>query len=317
MYTHTFRAMGSQILIAMDTDSAILNKAVQEAMTWFEEWEQCFSRFRLTSELTELNRHSGQYWQVSSTFWEVLQLAKTAENKTDGLVTPTVLNALEEAGYDISFEEVGQNMNSYLQQSFVAADAGQKIEFDEMNHSVRLPYGVRLDFGGIVKGWAAQQTMIRLRAYAPVLVDAGGDIAVSGPMQAGSPWAIGVADPIQTDHSLGLVMLPEGGIATSGRDFRRWLKGNQWQHHLIDPRTQRPAETDILSATVIATDVMEAETWAKTALILGSQAAVSKLDQESGLAYLLVLEDGSTIETPQFSRYRWNEKWQIRNSLLA
>lgn len=317
MYTYTFRAMGSQILIAMDTDSAILNKAVQEAMAWFEEWEQCFSRFRLTSELTELNRHSGQFWQVSLPFWEVLQLAKAAENKTDGLVTPTVLNALEKAGYDVSFEEVGQNMNSYLQQSFAIAESGQKIEFDEANHSVRLPYGVRLDFGGIVKGWAAQQAMIRLNAYAPVLIDAGGDIAVSGPMQAGSPWAVGVADPIQVDHSLGLVMLSEGGIATSGRDFRRWLKGNQWQHHLIDPRTQRPAETDILSATVIAADVMEAEIWAKTALILGSQAAASKLQQESGLAYLLVLEDGSTVETPQFTQYRWNEKWAMQNSLLA
>jgi thiamine biosynthesis lipoprotein len=317
MYTYTFRAMGSQILIAMDTDSTMLNEAGLEAAAWFEEWEQSFSRFRLTSELNELNQHTGQSWQVSSSFWRVLNLALDVEKKTAGLVTPTVLNALEEAGYDISFEEIGQNISSYLNHSFAAAGSLQQIELDENQRTVRLPYGMRLDLGGIVKGWAAQQTMIRLRDAAPVLVDAGGDIAVSGAMKNGSPWAIGIDDPLQQGHSLGLVMLAEGGIATSGRDYRRWMKDNHWQHHIIDPRTERPAETDILSATVIAADVMEAEAWAKAALILGSRAAAEKLDQASVLAYLLVREDGSTIETPRFNQYRWTEKWQIQNNLLV
>jgi thiamine biosynthesis lipoprotein len=317
MNTYTFRAMGSQILIAMDTDSTTLNEAGLEAAAWFEEWEQSFSRFRLTSELNELNQHTGQSWQVSSSFWRVLKLALDVEKKTAGLVTPTVLNALEEAGYDISFEEIGHNISSYLDNSFASTGDVKQIELDEKQRTVRLPYGMRLDLGGIVKGWAAQQTMIRLRDAAPVLVDAGGDIAISGLMRNGSPWAIGIDDPLQQGQSLGLVMLAEGGIATSGRDYRRWMKDNRWQHHIIDPRIDRPAETDILSATVIAADVMEAEAWAKAALILGSREAVEKLDQASVLAYLLVREDGSTVETPRFDQYRWTEKWQIQNNLLV
>ena len=318
MHTYTFRAMGSQLLIAMDTDAATLYKAGLEAAGWFEEWEQHFSRFRLTSELNELNQHTGQFWQVSPIFWHVLQLALEVKKKTEGLVTPTVLNALEEAGYTVSFEEMANEMEPYLKHSVASMESAQEIEMLESNYSVRLPVGVRLDLGGIVKGWAAQQTMIKLRDAAPVMVDAGGDIAISGPMRAGTAWPIGVADPILSGESLGLVMLNEGGIATSGRDYRRWLKGDQWQHHIIDPRTGEPAATDLLSATVIAGDVMEAEAWAKTAIILGSQAAKTRLDAESSLAYLLVCENGVLIESERFTPYRWNLKWQtLQNSLSA
>ena len=316
MHTYTFHAMGSKILIAMDTDAATLYQAGLEAASWFEEWEQHFSRFRLTSELSELNLHTGEFWQVSPIFWRVVKLALEVETKTDGLVTPAVLNALEEAGYTVSFEDMAQDIHSYLSHSFTSPSDLHDIEMNESNYSIRLPIGLRLDLGGVVKGWAAQQAMIKLRDAAPVLVDAGGDIAISGPLRDGSPWAIGVSDPIHEGQSLGLVMLKEQGIATSGRDYRRWLKGDQWQHHIIDPRVGHPAETDLMSATLIASDVMEAEAWAKTALILGSQAAVEKLTGIKSLAYLLVLEDGSTIESSQFGNYRWNIKWQtLQNNL--
>ncbi|MHC1740692.1 MAG: FAD:protein FMN transferase [Anaerolineaceae bacterium] len=317
MNTLSFHAMGSRILIAMDTEIGTLNQAVVEATQWFEEWEQIFSRFRSTSELSELNQHSGQNWVVSPDFFQVLKLAVAVEKKTDGLVTPKILNALEQAGYTTSFEDMAENMGRYLDQSFAAVDAFQAIEFDEVNRSVRIPRGVRLDLGGIVKGWAAQQTMLRLREIAPVLVDAGGDIAISGSLMNGDAWAVGVSDPIHANQSLDLVMLNECGIATSGRDYRRWKVANQWQHHIIDPRTDHPAETDILSVTVIASDIMKAEAWAKAALILGSQAATQKLENDLQLASLIVLEDGSTIESPRFTQYRWNEKWQIRQNSLS
>jgi thiamine biosynthesis lipoprotein len=318
MQTYSFRAMGSQILIAMDTDSGTLNEAGLEAAGWFEEWEQTFSRFRITSELSELNQHTGQFWQVSSNFWRVFNLALDIERTTDGLVTPTILNALEEAGYGRSFEEMPQNIEALLAHSFAGTDELNQIEIDEENRAIRLPHGVRLDLGGVVKGWAARQTMIRLRDTAPVLVDAGGDIAVSGPMRNGSPWAIGITDPINEGQSAGLVMLSNGGIATSGRDYRRWKQGNQWKHHIIDPRIDAPAETDVLTATVIAPDLSLAEAWSKTALILGSEAGKQRLDQQEGIDYLLVDENGKSIESLNFAEYRWTEKWQIRqNSLLA
>jgi len=318
MNTHTFRAMGSKILIAMDTDEKTMEDAAFEAAGWFEEWEQTFSRFRITSELSEVNQHAGETIQVSSNFWHVLELALALEKTTDGLVTPTKLNALEEAGYAVSFEDIAENIDIFLGNTFVSADTLENLEMKATDNTIRMPVGMRLDLGGIVKGWAAQQAMIRLREAGPVLVDAGGDIAISGPMRNGMPWAVGVDDPFQAGQSLALMMLADCGIATSGKDYHRWMKADRWQHHIIDPRTDKPAETDVFTATVIARDVMDAEAWAKTALILGSQAGADKLNQVEGLAYLLVLEGGSILENARFNQYRWNEKWQtIQSSLLV
>lgn len=137
---------------------------------------------------------------------------------------------------------------------------------------------MRLDLGGIAKGWAADIAAQRLAKAGPALIDAGGDIAVSGPMADGSPWPIAIANPFAPEDSLGLLLLVRGAVATSGRDYRRWTRGGVEQHHIIDPRTGQPAQTDVLSATIVAPDGPAAEMAAKVALILGSQAGLAWLD---------------------------------------
>jgi FAD:protein FMN transferase len=174
------------------------------------------------------------------------------------------------------------------------------LEMDEVMRSARLAAGVHLDLGGVAKGWAAHQAVRRLQSYAPALVDAGGDIAVSGPRRDGSPWIIGIANPFDSQSNLGVLSITDGGVATSGRDYRRWRQGTSWQHHLIDPRTGLPAETDILSVTVTAPTVMAAETAAKTALILGSQVGVAWLNHQPGLEGLVVLENGQRLHSQNF-----------------
>lgn len=181
------------------------------------------------------------------------------------------------------------------------------IKFDRRARTVTLPYGTQLDFGGVAKGWAAHQTMTRLSEFAPVLVDAGGDIAISGSMTDGSAWPIGVANPFEPGNILELVMVSSGGLATSGRDYRRWKFNNMWQHHIIDPRTRHPADTDVLTATVLADDVVHAEVYAKTALILGSVEGAQWLDQYKDIQYLLMLENGIVFKNTGFIQKQWNE----------
>lgn len=300
--------MGSRILIAMDTESTDFVSMTGQATAWFEEWEQIFSRFRLTSELNEVNRTSGKWTQVSETFWAVLNISLKNKEMTHGLVTPEALNALERAGYSVSFEEMANHMESLLRQPILQSEGGE-IELDDESRSIRLPQGRRIDLGGVVKGWAAWQTMLRLQKSAPVLVDAGGDIAISGFMNGNQPWPVGVTNPHDASQNLSLLMVSGGGLATSGRDYRKWQKEGRWQHHIIDPRIDKPAETDVLSATVFAKDLVTAEAYAKMGLILGSESARSELDTVEGLAYFLVLEDGTQISNYSFNEMVWNERW--------
>ena len=294
----TFRAMGCQIQIIVEADTLAARRALAEVPAWFEAWEQALSRFRADSELSRLNAAAQEApVAVSAVLWEVLAAARTAAQASGGLVTPTLLTALEAAGYDRSFDTLPAQQPSQPAMPAPAFTLDESVVVDEPAHTVRLLHGVRLDFGGVAKGWAADQAAQRLGAYGPALVDAGGDIAVSGPRPNDEPWEISVASPLAPEDDLAQLWVTTGGVATSGRDYRRWQQGGVWQHHLLDPRTGRPAETDVLSATVLAPSAAEAEVAAKTALLLGSAAGLAWLAERPDLTGILVLEDGRVLHT--------------------
>jgi thiamine biosynthesis lipoprotein len=114
-----------------------------------------------------------------------------------------------------------------------------------------------------------------------------------------------VANPADPETQLELLLIERGGVATSGRDYRRWRQNGAVRHHIIDPRTGRPAETDVLSATIIAPSAEDAEVAAKTALILGSRAGMAWIEARPSLAGLLVLEKGEVMQSQQLKRYLW------------
>jgi FAD:protein FMN transferase len=296
MQSIEFQAMGTRILVAIDRTDTDLEALEKKVTGWFFEWEQTLSRFRVLSELSQINIRAGKLTPVSQTMWEVVSVAKQMELWSDGLVSPLVLNALEFAGYEMNFDEMPREIYRDLSQFSDENPVQTTIELDETHRAILIPHNHRMDLGGIAKGWAAHQTMVRLQGIAPVLVDAGGDIAVSGPRQDGSPWLIGIAKANFGEEDTSLVELKEGAIATSGIDHRRWKRNGLWQHHIIDPRTGEPAQTDILSATVMAEDVMVAEAAAKSALILGSTVAPTWLESRGLTQYLFQLEKKSSPE---------------------
>src|SRR3954468_21726688 len=275
MRQHTFRAMGCQMLAALDVETPAATEQLAEVSAWFDEWERRLSRFRDDSELAWLNRQAGGPVQVSDILWDVVKTALQAAQRSHGLVTHTLLAELELAGYDRSFDMLDKHLPAESSPSAIPSGDWNAVVLQLGSRSICLPPGVRLDLGGMAKGWAADRAARQLGTHGPALVDAGGDIAVSGPMADGSPWPIGVADPSDHDGQIELLLLESGGVATSGRDYRRWRQGGSWQHHIIDPRTGRPAVTDVLSATVVASSAREAEMAAKVALILGSRAGLA------------------------------------------
>jgi FAD:protein FMN transferase len=305
IYKTEFKAMGCQMLAALDSPTRRAARTLESVAGWFERWEGVLSRFRPESELTQLNNSPESSQPVSETLWRVFEAAIEADRKSSGLVTPTVLEALVSAGYDQSFESLSRTQVAYASPDLPRRKLAD-VQWSDNPPTIRLPAGLRLDFGGIAKGWAAHQAMQRLQVHGPALVDAGGDIAISGPQLDGEPWPVAIANPLHAGESLGLLMLGRGGVATSGRDYRRWQQNDTWRHHIIDPRTGLPADTDVMSATVIGPSVLYAETAAKTAMILGSQAGLDWLEQRVTLAGLLVLDDGRLVYSSRFAKYLWN-----------
>lgn len=306
-----FRAMGSDMRGVLDAPWKPAREALIQLPTWFETWEQTMSRFRAESELNQLNAQAGMPVPVGQDLMDVIMASLEAAKATEGLVDPTLKDAMLAIGYDRSFEKLSSGsseQSSGPEQAPTNNGAGWwDIRCDPELGLVHLPAGVHLDLGGIGKGWAADRAAERLRVQGPALVDAGGDIAVNGPPHRSQGWPIAVTDPRNPDgEPLAILKIVQGGVATSGRDFRRWTRDGVPQHHILDPQTRQPAETDVLAATVIAPSALEAEAAAKAVLIQGGRRGMAWLESRPQLAGLLVAEDGNMSVSLNLDSHLWN-----------
>jgi FAD:protein FMN transferase len=255
MHRHRFHAMGTEIELLLEADRPGRAFAAVEAE--FERLEQACSRFRPDSELSQLNR-AGRL-DAGPDLVRVVRAALEARERTGGLFDPTVSNALVEAGYDRSFDLLAQDGAAA---GTSPRPCGGAVAVREGR--IELGPGVALDLGGIAKGDAVDRAADLLGGSGPCLVNAGGDLAVRGVPAAGS-WPVAVEVPAGEL----VVGVSSGALATSGRDRRRWRRGGEERHHLIDPRTGASAAGDVLRATVAGPTAVAAEADAK-ALFLGA-----------------------------------------------
>lgn len=296
--------MGCQIEAITASESDQARALLGKVPGWFQEWEQILSRFLPDSELTQLNFHPEKPVSVSETLWEVICSALDMEKVSGGLVSPALLNAMVAFGYDRPFEELASNnRNAWLEPDISNRLASSDITVDPSTRVIFLPFGLQLDFGGIAKGWAATKAVERLSAAGSAMVNAGGDIAIKNPSKKDKKWIVGIVDPFNRENFLCNLSMGSGGVATSGRDRRHWLQGDLERHHIIDPRTFQPAQSDVLTATVTAQTAVEAEMAAKSALILGSVAGLAWLEERPDFAGYLVLENGETLQTSNLKYY--------------
>ena len=305
LHSQSFRAMGTDMLVCVDNGSDIPPAELENVPLWFEEWEDILSRFRADSELTRLNRISSWLVPVSDTLWQVFQSSLFAEKYTDGLVTPTVGTAVIESGYDRDFNLFANQILSPFEFEPQTVRSLASVTWDELTHSINLPEGVELDFGGIAKGWAAEQVVQRLKHHGSALMNCGGDIYMSGPLLNGAPWEVGIHRPFDRSSGyIGMMYFRQPcGVATSATDRRRWMQGETMRHHIIDPNTGMSARSDVVSTTIVAPTAVEAETAAKSVLIRGSEEGLAWLELNPALAGLIMLENGNILYSQRINEY--------------
>jgi FAD:protein FMN transferase len=241
----SFRAMGVDVLVG---GASPAERAAVRGL--FEEWELAFSRFRADSELSAVNGVSGPVAAVSPLFARILETALAAAAATRGLVDPTLGVAIEAAGYDRDFEEVEAR-----EEALEPTAPGRWRTLRLLGPLLWRPPGTRLDLNGVVKALAVDEALALLDGDG--FVSAGGDVAVRGGAVVGLPGG----DALR---------VREGGVATSGTTSRRWARGGGAQHHLIDPRTGRPARSRWAEVTVVAGSCLAADVAAKAAFLLSA-----------------------------------------------
>lgn len=279
MQRRRFEAMGTEVELFLDGDAEA--RLLDDLEAELRRIEALLSRFRPDSELSQLNR-AGRA-RVGPELLEVTTIALAARERTRGRFDPTVHDALVAAGYDRTFDELGPVVG---RPADGPVGCGGRVAVDHESSTIELEDGVRLDLGGIAKGWAVDRALAELAAHGPALVNAGGDLAACG-----RSWTVGVETPRGTMT----LEVEDGALATSGRDCRRWRTDDGERHHLIDPATGSPAEGDLLRVTVAAATATEAEVLAKQLFLAGDVRAAATEADDAGILAVLVGRDGATV----------------------
>jgi FAD:protein FMN transferase len=295
--TLPFRAMGTACAVSVTAtrdDGLRARRATEAGRAEVVACERVLSRFDPRSDLRRMNSRSGEWAYVDERLVEALEAALAAREATAGRFDPSILPALAAAGYDRSFEHITRR----AARSAPSWHEGASIDVDRDRRRVRLEAGAEADLGGIGKGFSAVRAIQAMRAAWPGLpgglVDLGGDIALWGAPPDGGSWRIGVADPREPGSSLGILRVVAGGVATSGRDRRRFGPRNEL-HHLIDPSTGVPARSGPLAVTVVAGDAVSAEAHATALAVTTVRAARAYIAERPGLGAVVVPDDGPPI----------------------
>ena len=266
-----WRALGTLVQLAV-TEPGALAEARRLLTQDLAEVDAACSRFRADSEIRAL---TGGRQRISPLLAEAIAVALRAARLTDGDVDPTVGAAMSAVGYDRDFEKIEPN-GPPLSLTVRKVPGWREVRLD--GQSVTLPAGVQLDLGATAKAWAADRSAERIAAKlgCGVLVSLGGDVAVAGPAPDGG-WRIRVQDVTGAPGDLpagpyALIAIRDGGLATSSTAARRWQRGGDVLHHILDPRTGLPAEPVWRTVSVAAGSCADANAASTAAVIRGRRA---------------------------------------------
>jgi thiamine biosynthesis lipoprotein len=266
------------------------------------------TRFDPASELCSLNADPRTVVPASADLRAAVRVALAGAALTRGLADPTLLGALERAGYDRSL--TGRPRASLAAALAVApprraaapdpSARWREVTVDDRAGTIARPPGLRLDLGASAKGFIADRAAALLAGAGPCAVDCGGDLRVRGLHR------VQVRDP--HDGGLAAVLeLRDGAIATSGVDARLWEPAG---HHVLDPASGTPAWTGVVTATALAPSAAEAEARATAALLSGPLRGLEPLRRHGGV---IVRDDGAVLRVGSAARRRVRSSELLRS----
>ena len=291
----SMRAIGTSATVVVE-DHALADAALGLLAADLVDLDQACSRFDPDSELRRVERlGQGRPMPVSPLLFAALEAAAHVADRTAGIVDPTIGSALVELGYDRDFDAIvaGHDRPAARPEP---APGWWRVRLDPSTRTVVIPVGVHVDLGSTGKAFAADRAARRIAEALDcgVLVNLGGDVAVAGPAPVAG-WGVGIAlsshtAPADADE---VVVLRDGGLASSGTTARTWRRGGRTVHHIVDPWTGEVAPSTWALVSVLAPTCLEANGWSTASIVWGDDAPDNLAAH--GIAARLVAADGSVV----------------------
>jgi thiamine biosynthesis lipoprotein len=285
--------MGTRIRVELWTeDRAAGESAIDAVMQEMQRIDASMSTYKPTSEVSRVNaRAAGAPMRISRELFDLLGTAVEYSRITDG-------------AFDITYASVGfmYDFRRHLRPTEAQIEAAlpavnyRNIELNPQLNTIHFTRsGVRIDLGGIAKGYAVDCgiAILKARGIRHALVSAGGDSRIIGD-RFGKPWIVGIRHPDHKEQIIARIPLIDTAISTSG-DYERYFDENGVRyHHIIDPATGHPA-SKVRSATILAPTATRTDGLSKTAFVLGPDAALAIYNKLADVDAILVAPDGRVL----------------------
>jgi FAD:protein FMN transferase len=285
--------MGTRIYVEIWADDQAKGEAAIDAvMDEMRHIDDTMSTYKPSSEVSRVNALAArQPVPISLELFKLLGTALEYSRITEGAFDITYASV----GYMYDFREHKKPTESQIEAALPAVSF-RHVLLDARTHSVRFSQpGVRIDLGGIAKGYSVDRgiEILQARGYTHALVNAGGDSRVIGD-RFGRPWVVGIRHPDHPDQVITRIPLVDSAFSTSG-DYERYFdEGGVRYHHIIDPHTGHSA-SKVRSATVIAPTATRTDGLSKTAFVLGPDEAMRIYNRLDDVDAVLVAPDGRIL----------------------
>lgn len=297
-FVHTEGMIWNTIYHITYSGPETLIDSIHPVLNSIEKSLSVFDKNSLVSKLNDSNQI-----KVDSHFQKVYDKAKEINQLSDGRFDPTLSPLIDAWGFGVGHKVSKDTLKIDSILEFVGINKTQRIEDIIIKEDKR----TRFNFSAIAKGYGCDAVgqMFKRNGVNNYMVEIGGEISLSGHSPSGNNWKIAVDAPIENnnpgDESALILSLSDVGIATSGnyRNFR--IEGNKKYAHTISPRTGKPFEGEILSATIIAPSCMEADAIA-TACMASTFSEAKDLINKCDLEGMLILSDSIWL-SPDFKKY--------------
>ena len=270
-------------------------EALEAAEKEIERLDELFSVGNDDSEITIVNENGSEILSEDTSY--LLERSMELYESTEGAFDITVYPLMEEWGFTTGNYQVPEESRIGELLKTVSASL---IRYEEEEKMLTLPEGVKIDLGGIAKGYASSRVMDIFEEYELVsgMVSLGGNVQLYGAKTDGSLWRVAVEDPQETSEYLGILEAQDKAIITSG-GYERYFEqdGEKW-HHILDPKTGYPARSGLTSVTIVSGDGTLADGLSTALFVMGKEQALKYWRENAeDFDVILVEEDGSITIT--------------------
>lgn len=286
----TVFAFDTAVSLTVYGEATWLNRCV-ERVSYFE---GIFSRTREGSDVARINRAGGAAVEVAAETADVIERALEWSRATGGRFDITIGAVTQlwdfKRGVVPSADELAAAL-PHVGYECVQVD-GRRVQLGDPLAAI--------DLGGIAKGYVADDLAALLRRLGceSALLDLGGNVYALGKRPDGSPWQIGVQDPNEArGRAMARVSVESASVVTSGLYERCFRKDGATYHHILDPSTGMPVETDLESASIVCGSSLAGDVAATALFLMGKGEALEFLEGQEGAEGLLIGADGSTTLT--------------------